>query len=73
MHITFIKYLGTTETNQNFINEEVKSRLNSGNDCYHSDQKLLSSLILSMYIKIRLYRSCNFACFCACVKLNLRH
>jgi hypothetical protein len=29
------KYLGTTVTNQNFIQEETKRRLNSGNACYH--------------------------------------
>ena len=30
------KYLGTTFTNQNSIAEEIKSRLRSGNACYHS-------------------------------------
>ena len=30
------KYLGTTLTNQNAIAEEIKSRLRSGNACYHS-------------------------------------
>jgi hypothetical protein len=29
------KYLGTTVTNQNLIQEEIKRRLNSGNVCYH--------------------------------------
>jgi len=29
------KYLGTTLTNQNSIQEEIKSRLKSGNACYH--------------------------------------
>jgi hypothetical protein len=29
------KYLGTTFTHQNSIQEEIKSRLNSGNACYH--------------------------------------
>jgi len=28
-------YLGTTLTNQNSIQEEIKSRLKSGNACYH--------------------------------------
>jgi hypothetical protein len=27
------KYLGTTLTDENFIHEEIKSRLNSGNAC----------------------------------------
>jgi hypothetical protein len=38
------KYLGTTLTNQNFIHEEIKCRLNSGNACYHAVQNLLSSV-----------------------------
>jgi len=29
------KYLGTNLTNQNSIQEEIKSRLKSGNSCYH--------------------------------------
>ena len=29
------KYLGRTLTNQNSIAEEIKSRLRSGNACYH--------------------------------------
>jgi len=34
------KYLGTTLKNQNSIQEEIKSRLKSGNVCYHSVQNL---------------------------------
>jgi hypothetical protein len=37
------KYLLTTVTNQNLIQEEIKRTLNSGNACYHSVQNLLSS------------------------------
>jgi len=33
-----LKYLGTNLTNQNSIQEEIKSRLKSGNACYHSVQ-----------------------------------
>jgi hypothetical protein len=40
------KYLGTTLTNQNDIHDKIKSRLNSGNACYHSVQKLLSSCLI---------------------------
>ena len=32
------KYLGTTLTNQNSIQEEIKSRLKLGNACCHSVQ-----------------------------------
>jgi hypothetical protein len=45
------KYLGTTVTNQNLIQEEIKRRLNSGNACYHSVQNLLSSRVLSKKLK----------------------
>ena len=34
------KYLGTILTNQNSIAEKIKSRLRSGNACYHSVQNL---------------------------------
>ena len=41
------KYLGTTLTNQNSIEEEIKSRLKLGNACYYLVQNLLSSRLLS--------------------------
>jgi hypothetical protein len=56
-NVAQFKYLGTTLTNQNLIQEEIKSRLNSGNDCYHSVQKLLSSRPLYKNIKIRIYKT----------------
>jgi hypothetical protein len=40
-------YWGTTIANQNLIQEDIKRRLNSGNACYHSVQKLLSSNLMS--------------------------
>ena len=51
------KYLGTTLTNQNSTPEEIKSRLRSGNACYHSVQNLLSSSLLSKNLKIKIYRT----------------
>ena len=52
-----LKYLVTTQTNQNSILEEIKSRMKSGNACYHSVQNLLSSSLLSKNIKMRIYRT----------------
>jgi hypothetical protein len=49
------KYLGMTVTNQNLIQEEIRRRLNSSNACYHSNQNLLSSRLLSKNVKIRIY------------------
>ena len=51
------RYLGTTLTNQNFIQEEIKSRLKLGNVSYHSVQNLLSSRLLSKNLKIKIYRT----------------
>jgi hypothetical protein len=41
------KYFGTTLTNQNSIQVEIKSILKLGNACYYSVQNLLSSRLLS--------------------------
>jgi hypothetical protein len=48
------KYLGTTLTNKNSINEEIKSRLKSRKACNHSVQNILSSSLLSKNIKIKI-------------------
>jgi hypothetical protein len=39
------------------IQEEIKRRLNSGNASYHSIQNLLSSPLLSKYVKIRINKT----------------
>jgi len=49
--VLVFKYLGQTWTNQSSIQEEIKSRLKSGNACSHSVQNLLSSSLLSKNIK----------------------
>ena len=49
--------MGITLTNQNYIPEEIKSRLQSGNACYHSMQNVLSSSLLSKNLKIKIYRT----------------
>jgi len=48
------KYLGTTLTNQNSIQEEIKRRLKSGNACYYSAQNLMSSSLLFKNLKIKI-------------------
>jgi hypothetical protein len=44
-------YFGTTLMIQNFIKEEIKSRLKLGNVCCHLVQHLLFSSLLSKNIK----------------------
>ena len=61
------KCLGTTLTNKNSIQEEIKSRLKLGNACYHSMQNLSSSL-LSRNIKIDIH---NFK-FCRLFRMGLK-
>jgi len=56
------KYLGTTLTNENSVQEEIRNRLKSGNACYYSVQNLLSSSLLSKNMKITIHKNYNFAC-----------
>jgi len=51
------RYLGTTLRNQNSIQEEIKSRLKSGNACCYSVQNLWSSSLLSKNLKIKIHRT----------------
>ena len=64
------KYFGTTLTDQNSIQEEMKSRLKLGNACYYSVQNLLSSRLLSKNLKIKIYRIQFCLWFCMGVKLG---
>jgi sorting nexin-29 len=70
-NISQFKYLGTTVTDQNLMQEEIKRRLNSGNACYHSVQNLMSSQLLSRNLKIRIYKTIILPVFCMGVKLSL--
>jgi hypothetical protein len=51
------KYLGSTLTNQNSIQEKIKSRLKLGNACYYYLQNLLFSTLKSKNLKIKFYRT----------------
>jgi predicted anti-sigma-YlaC factor YlaD len=44
-------------TGENCVLEEIGTRLNSGNVCYHCVQNLLASHLLSENIKIKIYRT----------------
>jgi hypothetical protein len=56
-NVSHLKYLGTTVTNHNLIQEAIERRLNSGNACYHSVQNLWSSRLLSKNVKVRIYKT----------------
>ena len=49
--------MGTTLTHQNYIQEEIRRRLKSGNACYNLVQDLLSSNLLSKNLKIKVHRT----------------
>ena len=46
------------------------SRLRLGGACYHSVQNLLSSRLLSINLKIKIYRTVILPLFCTGVKLG---
>ena len=50
------KYLGAKLTNTNDIREEIKCRINMGDECY-SFEKILSSHLLSKKLKVNKYKT----------------
>ncbi|KAJ4430067.1 hypothetical protein ANN_22276 [Periplaneta americana] len=69
------KYLGATVTKLNDTREEIKRRINMGNTCYYSDEKLLSSSLLSKSLKVRIYKTVILPvvlCGCETWTLTLR-
>jgi hypothetical protein len=50
------RYLVTVLTNKNSVQEQIKSKLKSGNVCYHWVPDLLSSSLLSKIINTKTYR-----------------
>ena len=51
------RYLGVTVTNTNDIHEEIKHRINVGNACYYSLEKILSSRLISKKLKVKTYKT----------------
>jgi hypothetical protein len=67
--------MGTTVINKNCIHEEIRSRLNLGNACYHAVQNLISSSLLSKTVKIKINKTAvlPFVLYgCETWSLNLR-
>jgi hypothetical protein len=56
-NVVKFKYLETTLTNKNDIHNEIKSSLNSGNACCYSVQNLLFSHLISINLKIKIYKT----------------
>ncbi|KAJ4434034.1 hypothetical protein ANN_16353 [Periplaneta americana] len=52
-----LKYLGVTVTNINDTREEIKHRINMGNVCYYSVEKLFSSSLLSKNLEVTIYKT----------------
>ena len=52
-----LRYLGVTVTNTIDIREEIKRRINMGNACYYSLEKILSSRLLSKTLKVNTYKT----------------
>ena len=51
------KYLGTTVTRDNLIEEEIKERIAAGNRASSSNQKILQSKLISKKTKMKLYKA----------------
>jgi hypothetical protein len=51
------KYFGTTLTDQNCMNEEIKNRLNSRNVCCHSVQSRVYCCLLFRNVTVKIYKT----------------
>ena len=62
-NVEYSRYSETTLKNPNCIHKEIKSRLKSGNACYHSVQNLLPPSLLFKNIKIKTQIYNSACCF----------
>ena len=51
------KYLGTTVTRDNLIEEEIKERIADGNRASFANQKILHSKLIFKKTKMKLYKA----------------
>ena len=55
--IGWVKYLGTTVTKDNLIEEEIKERTAAGNRAFFANKKIFQSKLISKKSKIKLYKA----------------
>jgi len=65
-----VQIFGNNPDKSKFIYEEIKSRLKSGNACYHSVQNHLSSCLLLKNRKMKICRTVILPAFCMGVRLG---
>ena len=70
LHVILFGYFERTPTDQNFVKQEIKSRLNSGNACCHVEQNILSSSLLFKNRKIIAYKTIILSGFFVGVKFG---
>jgi hypothetical protein len=70
-NVAKFKYLVMIVTNQNYIHEEIESKLNFEKACYHEVQNHLSSQLLPINVNIKTYKTISLPLICMSVKLSL--
>ena len=66
-----LRYLGVTVTNTSDIREGIKRRINTGNACYYSLEKILPSRLLAKKFKVKSIKLLYYRLCCMVVKICL--
>jgi len=66
--VELFTYFGTALKDMTYFHEYIKSKLKSGNACYHSMQNLTSSSLFSKNINFKPHRTIILSVFCMGVK-----